>query len=92
MSAYVYVDGIASSVSMEVLVRLFNACGTVRSVDMLPKINGESLGIAKVQMGSPEEADQAIEIMNKATLNGKVLLVYKEPETNTHIQGPGSST
>jgi RNA recognition motif-containing protein len=80
MSAYVYVDGLASSVSMEVLIRLFSDCGTVRSIDMLPKINGQSLGIAKVQMGSAEEADRAIQIMNQATLNGKVLVVFQEPD------------
>jgi len=80
MSAYVYVDGLASSVSMEVLIRLFSDCGTVRSIDILPKINGESLRIAKVQMGSAEEANRAIEIMNEATLNGKVLVVFKEPD------------
>ena len=85
MSAYLYVDGLASSVSMEVLIRLFSDCGTVRSIDILPKINGESLGIAKVQMGSAEEANRAIEIMNQATLNGKVLVVFKEPETNGKI-------
>jgi hypothetical protein len=39
-----------------------------------------------------EEADQAIQVMNKATLNGRVLVVFKEPETNTQIQGRGSST
>ena len=92
MSAYVYVDGLASSVSMEVLIRLFSDCGTVRSVDILPKINGESLGIAKVQMGSAEEADRAIEVMNKTTLNGKVLVVFKESETNAKLPGGGSST
>ena len=80
MSAYVYVDGLASSVSMEVLIRLFSDCGTVRSIDILPKINGKSLGIAKVQMGSAEEANRAIEILNQATLNGKVLVVFKEPD------------
>jgi RNA recognition motif-containing protein len=80
MSAYVYVDGLASSVSMEVLIRLFSDCGTVRSIDILPKINGQALGIAKVQMGSAEEADRAIEIMNQATLNGRVLIVFKEPD------------
>lgn len=92
MSAYVYVDGLASSVSMEVLIRLFSDCGTVRSVDILPKINGESLGIAKVQMGSAEEANRAIEIMNHTTLNGRVLVVFKEPETNAKLPGGGSST
>lgn len=92
MSAYVYVDGLASSVSMEVLIRLFSDCGTVRTVDILPKINGESLGIAKVQMGTAAEADRAIEIMNHTTLNGRVLVVFKEPETNAKLPGGGSST
>jgi RNA recognition motif-containing protein len=85
MSAYVYVDGLASSVSMEVLIRLFSDCGTVQSVDILPKINGEFLGMAKVQMGSADEADRAIEVMNQATLNGKVLVVFKEPETKAKL-------
>jgi len=89
MSAYLYVDGLASSVSMEVLIRLFSDCGTVRSVDLLPKINGESLGIAKVQMGSAEEADRAIQVTNKTILDGRVLVVFKEPETNAKLQGGG---
>ena len=37
MSAYVYVDGLTSSVSMEVLIRLFSGCGTVRSIQFFPK-------------------------------------------------------
>jgi RNA recognition motif-containing protein len=56
----------------------------VRSIDIHPKINGKSLGIAKVQMGSAEEANRAIEIMNQATLNGRVLVVFKEPDLGVH--------
>jgi RNA recognition motif-containing protein len=89
MSAHMYVDGLASSVTRDVLITLFSGCGTVRSIQILPKMNGESLGIAKVQMGSAEEADRAIQVMNKTILNGRVLVVFKEPETNAKLQGGG---
>ena len=55
-------------------------------------LKARSLGIAKVQMGSAEEANRAIEIMNHTTLNGRVLVVFKEPETNAKLPGGGSST
>jgi hypothetical protein len=46
----------------------------------VPKISGQALGLAKVPLGSAEEADRVIQIMSQATLNGKVLVVFQEPD------------
>ena len=82
MSAYLYVDGFAASVSIEALITLLAGCGTVLSIELLPHVHEESLRIAKVQMGSAQEANQAAQVMNNTTLKGSLLVVLKESEFN----------
>jgi hypothetical protein len=80
-------DGLAASISIEALITLFAGCGTVLSIELLPHEHEESLRIAKVQMGSAEEANQAVQVMNKTTLNGSLLVVLKESEFNAKCKG-----
>jgi len=49
MSAYLYVDGLAASISIEALITLLAGCGTVLSIELLPPV--ESLRMAKVPDG-----------------------------------------
>jgi RNA recognition motif. (a.k.a. RRM, RBD, or RNP domain) len=86
MSAYLYVDGLTPSVSMEALIRLFSQCGTVLCIEILPPLHQEVVGMAIVQMESTEEADRAIQVTNKITLNGRVLTAYKDPIADANIQ------
>jgi RNA recognition motif-containing protein len=86
MSAYLYIDGLTPSVSMEALIRLFSQCGTVLCIEILPPLHEEAVGMAIVQMESIEEADRAIQVTNKIPLNGRVLTVYKDPIVDTTIQ------
>ena len=87
MSAYLYVDGLAASISIEALITLLAGCGTVVSIELLPPMHEESLRMAKVQMGSAEEANQAAQVMNNTTLNGSLLVTLKESEFNAKCKG-----
>ena len=87
MSAYLYVDGLRTSVSLEALITLLAGSGTVLSIELFPQVYEESLRMAKVQMGSAEEADAAGQVMNNTILNGSLLVGLKESEFNAKMQG-----
>ncbi|MDR4480174.1 MAG: hypothetical protein R3B37_10590 [Nitrospira sp.] len=77
MGGQVCVDGLPPSVTEEDLRTLFSACGTVVSVEMLPTLNGQFLGIAQVEMARAEEADRAIRALHHTKLGDHTLLVFR---------------
>ena len=86
MSAYLYVDGLGTSVSLEALITLLAGSGTVLPIELFPQVYEESLQMAKVQMGSAREADAAVQVINNTTLNGSLLTVLKTSEFNATRQ------
>lgn len=77
MGGQVCVDGLPPSVTEADLRTLFSACGTVVSVEMLPTLNGQFLGIAQVEMARAEEADRAIRDLHHTKLGAHMLLVFR---------------
>jgi RNA recognition motif-containing protein len=77
MPQEILVDGLPPSFTEEELKLLFSTCGLVLSVEIEMTLEGLQLGIARVQMGSIEEAEQAVRHMDHATLRGRTLLVFR---------------
>ena len=56
MSAEVCVEGFPPSMTVQELKDLFSECGPVLSVELGTAVDGQPLGIAKVEMGQVEGA------------------------------------
>ena len=71
------VEGFPRSLTEEELKRLFSKYGQVLSVGMERTEEGLPLRIARVRMGTIEEAERAVMSMRHATLDGCKLLVFR---------------
>ena len=89
MSYDILVDGIPPSVTEEELSHLFSACGKVLAVSLEKTLAGVSLGIARVQMSSPQESEQAVRSFHHAQISGCTLLVY--PISNGQAHGAAAA-
>jgi RNA recognition motif-containing protein len=76
MSQDILVDGIPPYVTEAELRHLFSACGEVLAVSIQKTLEGVSLGVARVQMSSPEEAEQVLRSLHRVQISGRTLLVF----------------
>jgi cold-inducible RNA-binding protein len=76
MSTKLYVGNLPFASTAQDLQELFSQAGKVASVDLIfDKFTGRSRGFAFVAMGTPEEAQAAIEKFNGFGLEGRNLTV-----------------
>lgn len=87
----IYVGNLSYKVSEDELKEVFAEYGDVSSVRIIKDhATGQSRGFAFVEMGSKEEANQAIEELNEAEYYGKTMLVREaKPKTNDSRGGQG---
>ncbi len=78
MAVKLFVGGLSYSTSQESLRDAFAACGHVESATIVTdRDTGRSRGFGFVEMGTPEEADQAVSRLNGASLDGRTIKVEK---------------
>lgn len=76
MSNKLFVGNISFNTTENDLEDAFAAHGTVlESILMMDKLSGRPRGFGFVTMGTPEEAETAIEALNGASLDGRALTV-----------------
>jgi cold-inducible RNA-binding protein len=76
MNTKLFVGNLSYNTTENDIQDAFAAHGTVTEVNlMLDRMTGRSRGFAFVTMGSPEEAQKAIEALNGATLHDRALTV-----------------
>ena len=76
MSTKLFVGNLSFNTTENDLHDAFAAHGTVAEVNLMTdRMSGRSRGFAFVSMGSPEEAQKAIEAMNGASLDNRALTV-----------------
>lgn len=73
-----YVGNLAFSVTDGELEKLFSACGTVKSAQVITdRESGRSKGFGFVEMSSASEAEEAIEKFDGYELSGRTIKVNK---------------
>ena len=77
------VEGFPLTVTQEELKSMFSACGLVLSVELESTENGLPLGIARVEMGSAEEAQRALRLLHRTTVGGRRILVFPAPQNSS---------
>ncbi len=76
MGNKIYVGGLPFSTTDGALQELFSGHGTVESARVITdKFTGQSRGFGFVEMGSNDEAQQAIEALNGTEVDGRTLTV-----------------
>jgi hypothetical protein len=85
MSAYLYVDGLAASISIEALITLLAGCGTVLSIELLPPV--ESLRMAKVPDGKCRRSRWGGSGHEQHHPQWQSFIVLKESQFNANMQG-----
>jgi cold-inducible RNA-binding protein len=76
MGRKLYVGNLAFGVTGSTLSQLFEAHGTVRSVQVVTdRDTGHSRGFGFVEMGSDQEARAAIKALNLKELEGRCIIV-----------------
>jgi cold-inducible RNA-binding protein len=76
MSAKLFVGNLSFSITENDLQDAFAAHGTVVEANlMMDRVTGRPRGFGFITMGSPEEAQRAIEAMNGKELAGRALTV-----------------
>lgn len=76
MESKLYVGNLAYSTNEDAIRTLFEQAGTVTAVDIIKdRDTGNSKGFAFVQMGSQEEAENAIRMLNGSRLDNREIRV-----------------
>ncbi len=92
MSTKLFVGNLSFNTTENDLQDAFAAHGTVAEVNlMMDRMTGRSRGFAFVTMGSPEEAQKAIDAMNGATLHDRALTVNIARPREERPMGTGGS-
>ena len=91
MGKKLYVGNLGYGVTDSDLLKLFEAHGTVESVQViLDRDTGRSKGFGFVEMGSDQEAQAAIAALNGQELEGRALTVNEaKPRAEGSRGGPG---
>jgi len=76
------VDGLPPSFSTQHLKDLFAPFGTVLSAWVITDSTGQSLCMGEVEMSTPQEAQRAMGTLNRSSVEGTVLLVFEQGETD----------
>ena len=92
MNTKLFVGNLSSNTTENDLQDAFAAHGTVTETNLMTdRATGRPRGFAFVTMGSPEEAQKAIDAMNGATLDGRNLTVNEaRPREAGNSGGPRS--
>ena len=91
MSTKLFVGNLSFNTTENDLQDAFAVHGTVTEVNlMMDRMSGRSRGFAFVTMGSPEEAQKAIQAMNGATLHDRALTVNVARPREERPAGGGS--
>jgi RNA recognition motif-containing protein len=81
MGTRLYVGNLSFSSTTETVREAFKRIGEVTDVHIVTdRATGQSRGFGFVTMGSPAEAQKAIEAMNGASLDGRALRVNEAEE------------
>ena len=76
MNAKLYVGNLPKSMTQGELTALFNQAGEVIIIDLITdRKNGESKGFAFVTMNTRGEAERAVHMFNKTSLNEQKIKV-----------------
>ncbi|OGG03971.1 hypothetical protein A2W14_05930 [Candidatus Gottesmanbacteria bacterium RBG_16_37_8] len=90
MAKNLFVGSLPFSVTEDTLGQLFAQYGQVQSVNVIKdKYSGQSRGFGFVEMGTEEEAKQAIEKLNGYTLDGRNIVVKEALPKPTYTGGRG---
>jgi cold-inducible RNA-binding protein len=90
MNKKLYVGGLSYSVTDEQLLELFQAHGTVESAKVITdRDTDRSRGFGFVEMGTQQEAEQAIKALNGTEHEGRSLTV-NESKPRENRSGGGS--
>jgi RNA recognition motif-containing protein len=81
MGTRLYVGNLSFSSTVDTVREAFSRIGEVTDVHIVTdRATGQSRGFGFVTMGSPAEAQKAIETMNGASLDGRALRVNEAEE------------
>ena len=76
MASKLYIGGLAYSTTSDGLREFFTQCGTVTSATVITdRFSGQSRGFGFVEMGTAEEAQNAISQLNGRELDGRRITV-----------------
>jgi RNA recognition motif-containing protein len=90
MNKKLYVGGLPFSVTDERLKELFESHGTVESAKVITdRYTDRSRGFGFVEMGTQQEAEQAIKALNATEIDGRSLTV-NESKPRENRSGGGS--
>jgi RNA recognition motif-containing protein len=89
----IFVSNLSFRVNDEDLKQLFEEYGEISSARVITdKYTGKSRGFGFVEMGSESEAKKAIEELDRAEYDGKVITVsVAKPKTETRGRDSGSN-
>ena len=91
MPSKLYVGNLAYSVSSDDLRELFAQVGLVQSATVISdKFSGQSKGFGFVEMGSPDEANKAIQQFNETELKGRNIKVNEAKPREGGFGGGGN--
>lgn len=91
MAAKLYVGGLSYSTTSEGLREFFAQCGNVVSATVITdRFSGQSRGFGFVEMGTAEEAQNAISQLNSRELDGRRITVeVSNPQASRSGGRPG---
>lgn len=88
MSTKIFVGNLSFNTTENDLQDTFAAHGTVTEANlMMDRATGRPRGFAFITMGSPEEAQKAIQALNGANLDGRTLTVNEARPKAEHAGG-----
>ena len=90
MNSKLFVGNLSFNTTEIELQDIFAACGSVTDVNLITdRMSGRSKGFAFVTMGTPEEAQSAIETLNGKNLNGRDMNVSEARPREERSGGGG---
>lgn len=94
MNKKLYVGGLPYTVTDDQLTELFESHGTVESAKVITdRYTDRSRGFGFVEMGTQEEAEQAIQALNGSELGGRSLTVnVSKPREDSAPRGGGGGS
>jgi cold-inducible RNA-binding protein len=88
MNTKLFVGNLSFNTTENDLQDAFAAHGTVMEANlMMDRVTGRPRGFAFITMGSPEEAQKAVEALNGSDLGGRALTVNEARPKTEHAGG-----
>ena len=92
MNTKLFVGNLSFNTTENDLQDAFAAHGTVAEANLMTdRATGRPRGFAFITMGTPEEAQKAIDALNGSTLDGRSLTVNEAKPRETRSGGSGES-